>query len=316
MRARLRGTRARPYLLLICLALTWGIHWPVAKIGLRDLPPFTYGALRVAIALAVMVAVLAARRGLRLPDRHDAPIVLSVGIGQMAAGIAAMNFALPLISAGRSSILVYTMPLWVALIQLPLLRAGVAGRQVGGLILGLAGIALLLNPQSVDWQSSGQMLGSAALLVSAILWAATTIHLRHHVWRGTPLDLMPWQLLIAVVPLTIAALVLEPARQIHWEPTAIVAILYSGLLATALAFWLSQSISRSLSPLATTMGFLAVPVVGLASSWVLLGEPLTLLDLAGAATTFLGIVVVSISSGAGDRTQPTNANRTSSRAEP
>lgn len=316
MRARLRGTRARPYLLLICLALTWGIHWPVAKIGLRDLPPFTYGALRVAIALAVIAAVLVARRGLRLPDRHDVPIVLSVGIGQMAAGIAAMNFALPLISAGRSSILVYTMPLWVALIQLPLLRAGGAGRQVGGLILGLAGIALLLNPQSVDWQSSGQMLGSAALLVSAILWAATTIHLRHHVWRGTPLDLMPWQLLIAVVPLTIAALVLEPARQIHWEPTAIVAILYSGLLATALAFWLSQSISRSLSPLATTMGFLAVPVVGLASSWVLLGEPLTLLDLAGAATTFLGIVVVSISSSAGDPAQPTNANRTSSRAEP
>ena len=315
MRARLRGTRARPYLLLICLALTWGIHWPVAKIGLRDLPPFTYGALRVAIALAVMVAVLAARRGLRLPDRHDAPIVLSVGIGQMAAGIAAMNFALPLISAGRSSILVYTMPLWVALIQLPLLRAGGAGRQVGGLILGLAGIAILLNPQSVDWQSSGQMLGSAALLVSAILWAATTIHLRHHVWRGTPLDLMPWQLLIAVVPLTIAALVLEPARQIHWEPTAIVAILYSGLLATALAFWLSQSISRSLSPLATTMGFLAVPVVGLASSWVLLGEPLTLLDFAGAATTFLGIVVVSISSNVGDRTQAMNADTASIRAE-
>ena len=315
MRARLRGTRARPYLLLICLALTWGIHWPVAKIGLRDLPPFTYGALRVAIALAVMVAVLAARRGLRLPDRHDAPIVLSVGIGQMAAGIAAMNFALPLISAGRSSILVYTMPLWVALIQLPLLRAGGAGRQVGGLILGLAGIAILLNPQSVDWQSSGQMLGSAALLVSAILWAATTIHLRHHVWRGTPLDLMPWQLLIAVVPLTIAALVLEPGRQIHWEPTAIVAILYSGLLATALAFWLSQSISRSLSPLATTMGFLAVPVVGLASSWVLLGEPLTLLDFAGAATTFLGIVVVSISSNVGDRTQAMNADTASIRAE-
>lgn len=315
MRARLRGTRARPYLLLICLALTWGIHWPVAKIGLRDLPPFTYGALRVAIALAVIVAVLAARRGLRLPDRHDVPIVLSVGIGQMAAGIAAMNFALPLISAGRSSILVYTMPLWVALIQLPLLRAGGAGRQVGGLILGLVGIALLLNPQSVDWQSSGQMLGSAALLVSAVLWAATTIHLRHHVWRGTPLDLMPWQLLIAVVPLAIAALVLEAGRQIHWEPSAIVAILYSGLLATALAFWLSQSISRSLSPLATTMGFLAVPVVGLASSWVLLGEPLTLLDLAGAATTFLGIVVVSISSGAGDRAQLTNADSASIRAE-
>jgi drug/metabolite transporter (DMT)-like permease len=142
--------RARPYLLLVLLALVWGVHWPVAKIGLRDLPPFTYGAFRVATGLAVIVALLAARRGLRLPDRHDVPVVLSVGLGQMAAGIALMNLALPLVSAGRSSILVYTMPLWVGLFQLGTLRAGGAGRQVGGLVLGLSGIALLLNPQAID----------------------------------------------------------------------------------------------------------------------------------------------------------------------
>ena len=78
MKSHLSGMRARPYLLLICLAFVWGIHWPVAKIGLRDIPPFTYGALRVATGLAVMVGVLAARRGLRLPSRHDVPVVLSV----------------------------------------------------------------------------------------------------------------------------------------------------------------------------------------------------------------------------------------------
>jgi drug/metabolite transporter (DMT)-like permease len=189
------------------------------------------------------------------------------------------------------------MPLWVGLFQLPALRAGGAGRQVGGLLIGVAGVGLLLNPQSIDWQSPGQLLGSAALLVSALLWAATTIHLRHHDWHGTPLDLMPWQLLIALVPLVIVALVFEAGQSIHWEPTAVVAVLFSGPLATALGFWLSQSISRSLSPLATTMGFLAVPVVGLVSSWVILGEPLTVLDLAGATATFLGIVVVSVSSG-------------------
>lgn len=291
------GGRVRPYLLLICLALVWGVHWPVAKIGLRDLPPFTYGALRVATGLAVIVGVLVARRGLTLPDRRDVPVVLSVGLGQMAAGIALMNLALPLVSAGRSSILVYTMPLWVGLFQLPALRARGARRQVGGLLIGVAGVGLLLNPQSIDWQSPGQLLGSAALLVSAVLWAATTIHLRHHDWHGTPLDLMPWQLLMALVPLVIVAVVFEAGRSIHWEPTAVIAVIFSGPLATALAFWLSQSISRSLSPLATTMGFLAVPVVGLVSSWVILGEPLTVLDLAGATTTFLGIVVVSVSSG-------------------
>lgn len=55
--------RARPHLLLVLLALAWGVNWPVAKIGLRDLPPFTYGAFRVATGLAVIVGLLAAGRG-------------------------------------------------------------------------------------------------------------------------------------------------------------------------------------------------------------------------------------------------------------
>jgi drug/metabolite transporter (DMT)-like permease len=285
--------KARPYLLLLLLGVVWGVHWPVSKIGLQDLPPFTYGAFRVGTGLVVMVAFLAARRGLRFPARQDVPIVLSVGLGQMAAGIALMNLALQETSAGRSSILVYTMPLWVAVFQFSTLRAR-GGWPVAGLVLGLIGIVILLNPQAIDWRSSGELLGSGALLLSAALWAVTTIHIRHHRWVGTPLGLMPWQLMVAVVPLVVAALVLESGRTIHWEPSAIGAVLYSGPLATALAFWLSQSISRSLSPLATTMGFLAVPVVGLVSSWFILGEPLTVLDLAGAAITFLGIVVVSL----------------------
>ena len=249
-------------MLLACLALVWGIHWPLAKIGLRDLPPFTYGALRVGTGLAVLAVMLAARRGIQLPDRRDVPMVVSVGLGQMAGGIVLMNLALPLISAGRSSILVYTMPLWVAVMQMAAFRAGIGPRRLGGLLLGLFGIALLLNPLAIDWTSSEELFGSGALLVSAMVWAGTTIHIRRHVWHGEPLDLEFWQLLIALVPLAAAALVMEAGRPIDWNPTSIAIVLYSGVLATAIAFWLSQSISRSLSPLGTTMGFLAVPVVG------------------------------------------------------
>jgi len=289
-----RRVKVRPYLLLAFLALVWGTHWPVSKIGLRDIPPFTYGVMRVFTGLVVVLVVLAARRRLRLPDRHDVPVALSVGLGQMAAGIAIMNLALPLISAGRASVLVFTMPLWVALIELGRLRRTPAGWQLVGLLAGLVGIVTLLDPQAIDWGSGGPVIGSAALLVSAVIWAATTIHIRRHQWRGTPLDLMPWQLLVALVPLAVASLIMETGRPIHWEPSAVAAVLYSGPLATAVAFVVSQSISRSLSPFATTMGFLAVPVVGLISSSVLLSEPLTMLDLAGATMTFLGIVVVAI----------------------
>lgn len=294
MHTRVRGAQARTYLLLACLAVAWGANWPINKIGLRDLPPFTYGSARVAIGMVAIVGVLSAKRGLRRPDRRDIPVVLSVGLGQMAGGIVLMNLALPLISAGRSSILVYTMALWVGLFQFSTMRSSRAWRQVGGLIVGMTGIGFLLNPQAIDWQSSGQLLGSAALLLSAMIWAGTTIHLRRHEWHSSPLDLMPWQLLTALVPLVIGSVAFEAGKTIHWEPASIVAVLYSGAIATALAYLLSQSISRSLTPLATTMGFLAVPVVGLVSSWMMLGESLTLLDLVGAVTTFTGIIVVSL----------------------
>ena len=287
---------ARPYLLLALLALVWGVHWSITKIGLDYLPPYTYGALRAGIGLAVMAGISArsGRQGLRLPPREDLPVVLSVGLGQIAAGIILMNVALQSVAPGRSAILVYTMPLWVAVMQIHSLRSGGGlGRQLGGLGLGLAGIVLLVNPLSIDWGESGQLLGTAELLASAVIWAATTIHIRRHHWVATPLELEPWQLLVGFIPLLVAAIAFDGGRPVDVEPISVFAVLYSGILATALAYWLSQSISRALSPLAATMGFLAVPVVGLVSSFVLVGEPLGLLDAVGIGLTFVGIVVVS-----------------------
>jgi drug/metabolite transporter (DMT)-like permease len=286
--------KRRPYLFLFALALVWGVHWPVSKVGLQYLPPLTYSALRVIGGLVTLAALLAWRGGLRLPDRRDLPMVASMGLGTMAAGFVLMNLALGVVQAGRSSILYYTMPLWVAVIQFPRLLAGRAARQLAGLAIGLAGMVLLLNPWAIDWGASGELLGSAGLILSAVIAAAVTIHIRHHVWHGTPLSLEPWQLLLALVPVGAAALLVEGGRPIDWQPAAVGAVLYSGVLATALAYWMNQSIARALSPLATTMGLLAVPVVGLTSSALLLGEPLTFVDVAGAAVTFVGIAIVSL----------------------
>ena len=288
---------AKPYLLLAFLALIWGAHWPLAKIALRDLPPFTYGAMRAAIGLLAIAGVQAIRGQLHVPDRRDWPIIVSVGIGQMAGGIVLMNLALSQIAAGRSSILVYTMPLWVLAIQIAATRHLASGRQLVGLIVGLVGIALLINPFAIDWNSPGEDVGSAELILSAIIWAVTTIHIRSHEWHSTPMELEAWQLLVAVVPLVVAAAIIDGGKPVDLNPVSVSLALYSGLLATAVGFWLSQSISRSLSPLSTTMGFLSVPLVGLLSAAALLGESLELIDFVGFAATFVGILVVSLSPG-------------------
>ena len=285
--------RSTALVLLILLTVVWGVHWVVAKAGLDYMPPLTYGALRVAAGLATVIVILGPRSELRLPDRRDLPVVISVGLGQVAGGVALMNLALLVVPAGRSAILVYTMPIWVVVIQATVLRIAPARAELAGLALGLAGIAALLNPVTIDWTAPGGLAGAGLLLLSAVIWAATAIHVRRHRWAGSPAALQPWQLLLAVVPLALLALILEPGTAVRWELATVLILLYSGPLATAFAFWASQSITRTLGPLAATVGFLGVPVVGLASGALILGEQLTAVDVAGFALVAAGIVLVT-----------------------
>ncbi len=287
------ANRRIAYALLVALALIWGFHWVVVKAGLREMPPFTYAALRVASAIVTLAVLLAIRGELRRPARADLPIVVSVGLGQIAATIACMNLALQVVPAGRSSVLAFTVPLWVAVILVVGFRARLGRAEVLGLVAGLAGMALLLNPSAIDWGSAGQLAGSATLVVGAVGWALATIHVRIHSWNGTPLTLTIWELLVALLPLAVLALALEPGLPVRWEPVTVLILLYSGPLATAFGFWVSQVIARALGPMATTIGYLAVPIVGLASGAIVLGEPVTAIDLLGFALTLGGIAALS-----------------------
>lgn len=301
--ARLASRRSA-YALLAGLALAWGFHWVVVKVGLRAMPPFTYATLRVTGGMITMAVLLVARRELRRPARADLPIVVTVGLGQIAAAIALMNLALQVVPAGRSSVLNFTMPLWVALILIVAFRARPGRAELAGLVMGLGGITILLNPAAIDWGSAGQLAGSAGLLLAAILGAVAAIQVRNHRWHGSPFALTVWELLVALIPLAVLALVLEPGLPVRWEPGTVLILLYSGPLATAFGFWASQVIARTLGPMATTIGYLAVPVVGLASGAIVLGEPVTPIDVLGFAFTLGGVAVTARSAPARRAAEP------------
>ncbi len=288
------NSRTAALILLVLLALVWGVHWVVVKIGLDYMPPMTYAALRVGTGLATVLGVLAAQGKLRLPPRADLPIVASVGLGQIAASIIVMNFALQVVAAGRSAILYYTMPIWVAVLLA--LFFGVRPRrfELVGLVLGIVGIVALFNPGSVDWSQPGELAGSLALLANAVLWAAVTIHVRRHHWTASPFELQPWQLIAALVPILVFAFVREGFGGVVWGPPTVLVLLYSGPLATAFAFWASQAITRSLGAQVAATGFLAAPVVGLAAGSIVLHEPLGPIDLLGIALVLTGVALTSL----------------------
>ena len=288
------STTHRAWLLLGGVILVWGLHWTVTKIGLESIPPMTYAMLRVLVGAIVLALLMRRRRRLALPDRRDLPVILSYGLLAIAAATGLMTIALLSAPAGRSSILTYTLPLWVVPIMAWVTASLPTRRELVCLALGLGGLVLLLNPLAMDWSSPDALVAAVMLLTGAVLSAIALVHVRVHHWHGTPFDVQLWQLLVALVPLTVLAFVLEQPTSVSWDLQTVGILLYSGVLATAFAYWASQSATLAVGPVVASITYLGVPVVGVLGGALILGEAVPLSDLLGMIVIGAGISLVAL----------------------
>ena len=258
-------------------------------------PTFTYGVLRVLVAVAVLAALMQGARRLRRPARRDVPIVISYGLLAIGVGIITMNLALPAVEAGRAAILAYTLPLWVVPIMAVVARSLPSPAQVVGLAARPRRLGAAPQParHRLDVGVGAHRRGAAprGCLRRGRLPSSTCACIAG---QGTPFDVQIWQLLVALVPITVLASVLERESwgSVDWDLGVVLVVLYSGALATAFAYWGSQSVVRAIGPTTTSIGYLAVPVVGVIGGVIVLGESVGLLDVLGLLVTSAGIVVV------------------------
>ena len=253
-------------LLFAAVIVLWGVNWPVMKIGLESIPPFHFALARMLLGGLTMFAVAALAGQLRVPSRHDLPVVLSVGLLQMGAFMALVNWGLEFVGAGRAAILAYTTPIWVVPLSLLTLRERLPALKLLGLLLGLGGVAVLFNPLGFDWSDRHVLLGNGLLLLGALVWAVLIVQIRGHRWEGTPLSLAPWQFSVAMLALAPLALVVEHDEPIRWSTELALVLAYNGPIATAFCFWAMISVTRALPAVSTSLGSLGVPVVGMMSA--------------------------------------------------
>jgi drug/metabolite transporter (DMT)-like permease len=121
---------------------------------------------------------------------------------------------------------------------------------------------LLFDPSMFDWSNHNTVVGNALVLVAALCWAASILHVRAHKWVSTPFELVPWQALLATCTLVVLALIFEGVPQIEWNGRLVGLLLYGGSVGIALPYWAMQTVNRSLPAISTALGLLAVPVVG------------------------------------------------------
>ncbi|CAN0450468.1 unnamed protein product, partial [Phaeothamnion confervicola] len=228
------------------------------------------------------------------PTKADWPIIWSVSILQMGLFMMLTTIGLQFIPAGRSAILAYTSPLWVLPAAILFFGEKLTRWRALGMLSGLAGLIVLLNPASIDWSDGHQLLGNGLLLFGAMLWAAAILHTRRHIWHLSPLQLAPIQMAVLIVPLGIVAYIVEGPFHAEWNWQLAWMVVYNGPLATAFAFWASVSLQRALPSSTISLSYLAVPAWGLIASTLWLGEGLPASLILGGALIFLGVAAIAL----------------------
>jgi drug/metabolite transporter (DMT)-like permease len=276
--------------LLTVAILLFGGAWPVTKAALAHATPMWFAAGRAGLAALVTAVLLAALGRLRRPQRADMPAVLALGLLQLGAFFVLAHAALALVQAGRTAIISAVVTYWLIPLSVLVLGERVPAHRWVAAGLGLAGVAALVGPWSVDWASADQLLGHAMLVLAALFWTLAIVATRKWPPPTPVLDLLPWCFGLATLLILPFALVLEPAGGIGGPSWPY--MLYIGLVVAPIGTWCVIEVGRRLPGAVASVAFLLVPAFGVLVSTLWLGEPIGW-DLAVGGALIVGSVILA-----------------------
>ena len=281
----------------VALAVTivcYGTLWTAGKLSVDYLPPLWFTAGRFAIGSFFIAGVLLAQGRLKLPERADVPIILSVGAVMLGMYSSIFQSALQFVDAGRATILGYTTAIFVTPLAILLLGERLPRLKAAGLATALTGVLILFGPVEMDWSNRDIVLGNGLLVLCVMLWSAVILHLRVHRQISDTLSLVPWYLIIASTVAMISALIFEGPPVFEVSETGWLLFLYTGIVCTGIGNWGVTTAIMNLPSTTSSICLLGVPVFATIISVAFLGEPLTLSLLAGLCLIIFGIAGVSL----------------------
>lgn len=289
-------TRRGAYLALVFLTVIWGLNWIAMKFGLQYAHPVTYNIQRTLVAVALLFAVMLWERRPLWPQSWIAVAV--TGFFQTTINFGATTMALAAGGAGRTAVLVFTMPFWTMLMARPVLHERVRGSEWLAVGFALAGLVFVVEP----WHWQGELEPKLWASLSGFGWAGGTVATRYYVRRHRldMLNLIAWQMVTGIVPICLIPLVF-PLPPAQWNSVYVLAILYAGLIATGAGFILWTAVLGVLPAGTASLNMFAIPVIALLSSMTLFGERITTREWLGIAAIGIGLVILSARAWLADR---------------
>jgi len=276
-------------LLVVVLAFAWGLNWVAAAFALRELSPWSLRVAGSSIGAATLfAAAVLSDHNLKVPRDEYIHIVIA-GLFNVAAFQILSSFAQLSGATTRAIIITYSMPIWTTMLSWLVLGEKLNAIRWFAFGLCVVGMTILLWPQFAHGFPPFVFYS----LGCALSWTFATVYVKWAKLTVEPLTNAAWQLLFGLVFITAGSFLFEGHPHL-WPITneTILAVLFVGLFGVGLAHFLWWSIVDRLPAVTASLGSLLVPVIGVTSSVIVLGERLTVPDIVGFAMIFAAAACV------------------------
>jgi drug/metabolite transporter (DMT)-like permease len=281
------------FVLLAILSIFWGLAWPMMKIALGEILPWTFRTFCLFLGgLGVLALAKVSGSTLAIPLAEVRPLLL-VALLNITIWHLCSAYGLIHMNAGRAAIIAFTMPVWASILGSFILGERLTLARLLGLCLGIGGLLILIGPDMKAFGSAP--LGAVFMLGAAVSWAGGTVALKYFRWTMPTAVFTGWQLILGGIPVIIGALIFEPF-------TAILQVSWRGALATAYVIILPMifcylawvRVVQLFPANVAAIGTLAIPVIGVFSSGLILGEPISLQEIAALILVLMALAIAMV----------------------
>jgi drug/metabolite transporter (DMT)-like permease len=283
--------RSKIVWLLLCLI--WGSTWAFIKLGLEDLPPFTFAGIRFVIASIILYAIITARK-IRLPrTRKDWTLLAVTGVLSFTLNYGLVFWGEQYVSSGLAALLQATIPVFglvIAHFYLP--GEQMTPAKVLGVVLGVAGVGVIFSDQ-LSVAGPRALAGSAGLVVGSACAAYANVLVKSRGGKMEPATLAFGQMIFGLVPLLLIGIGTEGnPLTFRWTGMAIVSLFYLAIVGTVFAFLMYYWLVQHMDVTNTMLIALVTPIIAVALGIVVLDETLNWKMVLGGVMIISGIAII------------------------
>jgi drug/metabolite transporter (DMT)-like permease len=286
-------TRLAAIAAFVALCIIWSSTWLAIKLGLRDLPPISFVAIRFIIAVVVLLAISVGRVPLLPRDRGDFKLLAWTGVLMFAINYALLFWAELYVSSGLSAVLQATIPIFGMVFAYYIIPSEpLRAARIAGAVLAIGGVAVICS-RLLDFGGLLAFWGGVAIVFGAAGAAFSNVLLKARAIRLAPAMIAAWQMIFGLVPLVVVGFLVEgnPVH-FHWTGRAAFCLFYLAIPGSAFAFLLLYWLLPRMSVTnLQTISFITPPGA-VAFGWLLGGETFSLWSLAGGALIMAGVYMI------------------------